>query len=805
MNVRDSKGSKTDKNQFTDLKTVLAKYIYHWPLFILGLVLAAVGAYAYMHIVNPEYEISASILVKDEKKAPEDRSPVPELDMNTSPKNAEAEIEILRSKKLVGQVVNDLQLWATYTTSNGLKTVDLYETAPFKFVLLTKRGSLNGQSFTVHIKDKNSFELSTKKGGKETLAFNQTLRNSFGSWMLQPTDNLQDYIGSEIKVKVDDPEMVTNNYLKILDTHLLDKTAPTIGIFTADEVPQRGKDFLNSLIKAYNEAAIAEEKRKTKSTIEFIDARLASLSGELSSSEKKVQGYRSSQGLADISSQTKSYLENAQTNDQKLNDVNVQLNIIDGIERYVNSNSGEAAPATIGINDPALTSLVERLSQLQLKKTALLATTPEGNPLFDPLNKQIAVTKSSLKETIAGIKSSLLNSKSQLQAFNRKVQSSINDIPVQERQFGDMKRQSSIKENLYVYLLQKREELALSYASTSPDARIVDQASVGDIKWPRIPVVAAVALLMGLGIPFLMLYFRHTFNNVITSRREIDAMNIPVLGELSYEETDKDTVIATNKNNLLSEQIRAIRTSLNFLHQNKKINPKVQLDLEKGMLMGEMEDLHADAKGRVTLFTSSISKEGKSFVSSNMAASLASSNRRTVLLEMDLRRPKVSKMFGLSLDHPGITDFLSYNLPVENIIQHSEIPNLDIIGCGARASDPAELLEKDRLVELINELRYRYDDVVIDSPPLHLVTDAAIIARTADVSVYIMRQGYTGKEELEFAGETYESDRLPNMTVIFNGIKREKFGYGYNYDSSYYVAESRPAFKTSFKHFFSRF
>lgn len=626
-------------------------------------------------------------------------------------------------------------------------------------------------------------------GQKQTFLFNQVVKSAFGSWTLKPTAYLNQFIGAGLTIKLQDPEVVTNNYLKTLDVHLLDKLAPTIGLFLVDEVPQRGKDFLNRLVEAYNEAASDEEKRTTRSTIEFIDNRLSSLTGELNHAEKQVEGYRSSQGLTDISSQTKVYLENVQSNDAQLNEVNVQLNVIDGIERYVNSPSVNAsAPATIGITDPALNSLIEKLSRLQLQKSALLATTPEGNPVFEPINQQIALTRSSIKETVKGIKSALLNSKKELQSVNHKTESSIKDIPVLERQFVGMKRQQSIKENLYIYLLQKREELALSYASTFSDARIVDQANTGDVKWPKTSLVVAIALLCGIGLPFFIIYFRDSIGNKITDRRDIEAvLDVPILGELSYEEVKNEVIVITNKQRLIGEQFRALRTNLNYLHQNTRgaIEPDGSLKTGK--------------RGRVTLLTSSVSKEGKSFVSANLAASFAASGGKTVILEMDLRKPKISVAFNLPSNHPGISEFLSSEVTVDSIIQTpGNIPNLDIIGSGEIPAAPSELLESDRLVVLIAELKERYDNIIIDTAPLHLVTDAMIIAKVADVSLYLIMQGYTDKDELKFIREIYESDKLPNMSIVFNGIKRNKYGYGYHYDNSYYnegPAESKFTWK----------
>ncbi len=776
---------KSNNHQLTDVRVILTKYFFHWPLFLLGLSLAFAGAYFYLQIANPVYEINASILVKDQKKSPQEKAALQELNQSASAGNAETEIEILRSKNIVSQVVDDLQLWTSYERSDGLKTEDLYETTPFKFNLLKTAGTLKKQNLEILIKDNRSFELQNENGDVQIFPFNKPVKSSLGSWMLTPTENIDQFIGSVITIHINNQEKVSNEYVKSLDAHLLDKAAPTIGLSITDEVTQRGKDFLNNIIKAYNSATSEEEKRTTKSTIDFIDKRLTSLTGELNSAEREVEGYRSSKGLTDISSQSKVYLENVQTNDGKLNEVNVQLNVIEGIERYVNSASGnQNSPATIGITDPALNSLIEKLSQLQLKRVALLATTPESNPIFEPINRQIKTTKVAIKETIYGIKSSLLNSKRELQAFNNKVESSIKDIPGQERQFVGMKRQQSIKENLYVYLLQKREELSLNYASTQIDARVVDQANVGDKKWPKTSFILAIAMILGLGLPFLIIYLRQAFSNTINERRDIEnAVDVRVLGELSYEDLGKEIVVLDNTHHLVGEQFRSLRTNLHYLHDNK------------------------NGVGRVTLFTSSVPGEGKSFVSSNLAASLAASGRKTVILEMDLRKPKISKIFNLTTNHLGISEFLSSDLSVDKIIQPSGVnPDLYVVGSGHVPPNPSELLEKNRLNELISHLKDTYDDIIIDSPPLHLVTDAMIIAKFVDVSLYIIKQGHTGKSELSFIRRLQEDEKLPNMNIIFNGIKNGKYGYGYKYDNSYYDAGSlKPSFASSFRLFLSRF
>ena len=750
--------------QSIDLKSIITKYLYHWPLFVVGLILALTGAFIYVQMAQPYYEIKATLLIKDDKKMPDQKSALDKIDLLNSAKIIENEIEILKSKQLISQVVQDLQLWIVYQKKDGLSYQDLYQSSPVKLTLINPTGNLNQATVNLVIKDDNSFSLMLPNGKLKDFSYTNTFKNSFGTWKLEPTKALAQYKGATIKITLFDPDKLALNYQNAIDASLPNKLTTAIVLSIWDEVPQRGKDILNRLIYNYNLAATQEKKRETKSTLDFIDQRLASLNGELTAAEKGIAGFKSSRGITDISADSKISLENQQANDARLNEVNVQLSVIDGIERYVNSsqNSGKA-PATLGITDPALSSLIEKLSTLQLQRERLLATTPETNPDFEPINRQIATTRAAIKENVRNIKSSLLNTQGKLQSFNSSFESSIRNIPTEERQYVSKKRQQESKESLYTYLLQKREEMAVTYASTLTDDRVVDQAYAGPAKDQKKSLIYAAAMLLGLGLPAGLIYARNSFSDKITTLQEIkDAVTIPVLSELPFEASQNSIVINDTNTNVLGEQFRALRTKLYYL-------------------FGEREH------GRVTLLTSSVAGEGKSFVCTNLATSLANADRKTVILELDLRKPKIAETFNLSKEHAGISDFLKGNATVTDIVQAcSMVPNLDIISSGAIVQNPSELLEKKLLKDLILSLRNSYDDIIIDSPPVHLVPDALILSRLTDITLYVIRQGFTEKAELNFLKELYQQKQLPNINLVFNGIERAKYGYGYHYSNNYY-------------------
>ncbi len=766
-----------------DIKGILNRYIYHWPLFAVGLFLALTAAFFYLKAAKPLYEVKAAVLIKDEKKTPDQQSALHEIDLLSSSKTTENEIEVLKSQRLVSQVVKDLQLWINYSEPGRLSSKDLYKSGPVKLTVIKPSGNFDHGNLTVTVKDQKSFMLKMPSGGQKEFLFNTSYKNSFGTWKLEPTDKLQQYTGSKINIFISDPEQVGQDYQKSIDASVSNKLATAIILTFDDPVAQRGKDFLNQLIYNYNLAATIEKNKETKSTIDFIDQRLADLSVDLISSEKNAAAFKSSRGLTDITTNSKISLDNLQMNDNRLNDVNVQLSVIENIERYVNSprNSGKA-PSTVGVNDAALGAQIERLTQLQAERDRLLATTPETNPDFEPLNRQIATTREAIKESVANIKSSLLSTRSKLQSYSSHFESSIKDIPTQERQFGSIKRQQESKESLYTYLLQKKEELSVSYASTLSNDRVIDQAYLSSTKGMNKPMAMAMAVLMGLALPAGLIYARNTVSSKITNTQQISqVLNIPVLSELPFESSSNPITINDHDINATTEQFRALRTKLYHLYENND-------------------------RGRVTLITSSVPGEGKSFISSNLAASLAYIDRKTVILELDMRKPQIAGIFNLPKEHPGISNYINGTAGLDDIIQSNKlVPNLDVIACGSIVKNPSELLENKRLKELITTLSHIYDDLIIDSPPVHLVPDAMILSRMADLTLYVIRQGYTELKELNFIKELHQKKLLPAINIIFNGIERVKYGYGYDYTEPYYNAKKSNPAKAVFSNFWSRF
>ncbi|HEX3385111.1 MAG TPA: GNVR domain-containing protein, partial [Mucilaginibacter sp.] len=598
-----------------------------------------------------------------------DKTPLDQIDLVNTSKIAENEMEVLRSFTLISKVVYDLQLWVSYTrTAKIVKKEDLYKRSPITFRLLQKKGDLGGQKFDVVVKNANTFLLKRSNGKYTQFNFNDVLENNFGLWQLEPNQNINDYIGSTITVKISNPYSVVDATQKGLLVALTDKQASTITLTVTDNLSERGMDVLNDLLARYNEAEIQMKNKITQSTLDFINERLKTLTGELANAEGKVQSYSSSMGITDLDDQSKSYIQGTMDNDKNLNEVNVELQVINGIEKYASAPGSTSVPSTLGVQDNELGALVQKLSEQQIERDRLLATVPETNPMVDPINKQIAATRAAIIENVKSAKASLLAQRAQLERFNTKYQSTIRGVPTQVKDLMGLKRDQTIKDNLYTYLLQKREELSVSYAAILPNARVVDPAYVMPVKplkkFAPFLVAAALTFLFPIGL----VYGRSTIKNAITHTREItSATGVPVLCELSFEKTKVPIVVHDKGKFAIAEEFRTLRTKLHYLH-------------------GKTEN------GRVTLITSSISNEGKSFISTNLAVAIAASGRKTVILEMDLRKPRVTEVFGMEDKLPGISNYLNgeSGITEATIIQKSPTyPNLDVIGSGDFYPNPS--------------------------------------------------------------------------------------------------------------------
>jgi tyrosine-protein kinase Etk/Wzc len=550
-------------------KETLNKYLYHWPLFLMALLFSFAVAIVYLKVAKPVYDVKAELLIKEDNTVTNNSraaSVLQELDVSETDKLVDNEIEVIKSRNLISQVVNDLQLWATYQSNKRIAKENLYGKSPVKITLLTSNEKMDGKNFVIFIKDTTTFYLTEKNGvANKEYKFGQTIYSDFGTWKLSITPNVYEYFDNSIMMSLRDINSVVDDYQNQINVALVNKKSPTIGLSIQEQIRERGKDILNHLITVYNSATLSDKNRITQSTLRFIDSRAAAVRQELDSVERRSEQFRSTRGITDISSESRVYLEDQQDNIRRLNEARVKLQVVATIENYVNSNApNKSVPATFGIDDPGLNGLVEKLTMLELERDGMLATTPENNPIFDGVNSQITAAKMAIRVKIANIKAGLLSTIDQLQGYKSHFDSSIRNIPTQEREFIDIQRQQNLLDNLYNYLLKNREQISLSYASTIADARIIDSAYAGPIKWPNKMIVFAMAMLAGLLLPILLLLFRKAFSDCITSRKEIEtATGTPIIAEVNAVYSRNQIVI--NDQNPIAAWFRRKRKGYAYL------------------------------------------------------------------------------------------------------------------------------------------------------------------------------------------------------------------------------------------------
>jgi capsular exopolysaccharide synthesis family protein len=749
-----------------DFRAVAWRYLRRWYLFAIFLLLAFAVAFLYMRYTRPVYKVSSVILIKDEKKGMKAGMEILEgLDMGGN-KIVENEIEVLKSRTLMKKVVEALRLNVSYFREASPIDTDLYGKSPIWIQLEQMIQPAYKGKLIIHLLDKNKFEVIANGNALGEFTYGQAVNNNFiGRFRVFLND--KQYRGEdEIKVSFAPVDNVVGANLGSLDVSLLNQKSTVLSLTYQETSPERGKDILRNLNQQYTLAALGDKNTEATNTLRFIDDRLRLLTGELTDVEKDVEVYKSQAGFTDISSESNLFLEKVKETDTKLNEVDIKIKMLEGVERFLSAPNANVSAVNSMIEDPILMSLTEKLSELELQREKYARTVQEGNPLLETVQTQILNTKQAIRENVNNQKRSLGLARQSLASLNRGIESSIRSIPRKEREFVSIKRQQGIKESLYLLLLQKKEETAISYASTVSDSRLVDEAFATPLPVkPSKSVIWLIAILAGLGIPVLIINILALVNDRVESRAEFEnkSKGVPVLGEVGHKPQKlKGPLLDIKSNNFVVEQFRILRTNLQFTLSNA-----------------------IKGKARKVLLTSSISGEGKSFISLNLSASLASAGNKVILVNLDIRKPKLHEYINLPND-VGIVNYLIGQRSIEQLVQPTSINNLFFIASGPVPPNPAELISNPRMAQFLTDLENTYDFIIIDCSPSGLVTDAQIVAPLVDGTIFVVRHEYTPKAALINLAAIYKAKSMPALTVVYNGVKGSStYGYGYGYGSVY--------------------
>ena len=725
------------------LHTYLLPNLRYWPWFVLSVGLALAGAYGYLLYKQPIYRIQASLLLQDDKRGTAQTNPLKELEVYAPKKMIENELEVLRSSTLMDQVVSTLHLDTRYFRETSFGKREIYTDSPVLMLVESGNPELYKKMLTLRFPTAQTVQINA-----QTYPLNQRVQTPYGSLRIltrQPVGPATPAVLVQAMPQSSAVGMYTGN-LKVEPTS---KTSTVIHLTLEDAVPQKGEAILNTLINAYNQAAVTDKNKVAINTLQFVEKRLRLVSGELASVEKNVEQYKSRYGITDLSAQAQSFLQTTRETDTQLNQVNIQLATLNDLQNFVTTQSDKrgSTPATVGLNDPVLLGEINKLSQLELKRDELTQTTSDENPMLQTIDNQIKATKNNIGQNIKSMKSMLTSSRDQYVAKNEQVEGVVRAIPQQERALMDITRQQTIKNNLYTYLLQKREEMAVAFAASIADSRVLDAAkSSGSPVKPVGMVIYALFGLVGLLLPTAALAGRNALNTRVTRRVDVESSTqVPILGEVMNKRHRDILVVAPHHRSVIAEQIRSIRTNLQVWNGD------------------------TDQK-QVLLFTSSMSGEGKSFVSLNLGASLALTSQPTVILEMDMRMPRLHQLFDID-NSVGLSSYLNGEATLADVLKPVPgHPNYFIIPSGPLPYDPSELLGGPNVKQLIELLRTQFRYILLDAPPIGIVTDAQVIAPYADATLFVIRHGVTPKHSLKILDTLYREQRFQNLSIILNAV-----------------------------------
>ncbi len=751
-------------------KEIFFKYLVYLPLFIICTAVAVTIAYLYIRYKVPIYSSGISVLINDNSKggSPSDEMMLDQLTLYKKKANLANETELLKSTSMMARVVTSLELNVLYYTEGKVKKSEMYGPGlPIKAVFSNIKDSSNSLGLVIE-----------KKGGKVTAKYdghtqaigaNQTLQLKNGVVNIS-VDAASMAEGYKYYVTWVPVISVASGLAGSLSVSQLNREASILRINISTEIPQKGRDVLNQLVIEYRLRNIEEKNRVADNTIAFVEERLNLLYRELGDVEGGKQSFQQRHNLVDINKQSDQESSEIVSVKKRLEDTEIQLQVMDMIKQYVSNPSQrfELVPSTLGIIDPTLNSLVAGYNELQLKRSAELRSVPAAHPSIRLMDNQLEKVRTSIIENLNNISISTKVLKNRLEGEYRLLAGKIRAIPEQQKQYAEIMRQLGIKEKLYLYLLQKREESAITRASSVGNASAIDEAvSGGSPISPNTSTIYRVAFILGLLIPIGFIYVRDLLNDKIVTRNDLlKATDTPIVGEVAHHSSmTRKFVVGMKDRSILAEQFRILRTNLQFLLTS------------------------APSKNPVVLVTSTIAGEGKTFCSMNMAAVWAVAGKKTVILELDLRKPKVSKALSLQRDI-GISNYVIGGAKKEDLPQPlSEVPNLFVIGAGPIPPNPSELIMDTKMDELFTYLRANFDVIIIDSAPVGLVSDSKILAKYADATLYVVRQRYTVKKQIAYVDDLHKNKVLPNMGVIVNDVKiggtDSYYGYGYGYGYGY--------------------
>jgi capsular exopolysaccharide synthesis family protein len=755
--------SEIEQEEFS-IVDIIFHYLRYWKFFIISVVICLAAAYAYLLYTTPEYKVLSRIIVNDDKKGktPDMSSAFSDLGVITPMSNLDNELEIFRSQTLMQSVVDSLRLKMSYFKRGKIKDEEIYKATP---VYLSIPAILKVGKITVDLVENNIVSVrSSEEGFDQKMAIGKELSSPWGT--LKFTLNPFGTESFPIDILIDP------NYLPKVDVSSINKTSSVVELSYIVANPQKGQDIINTMVDHYNKDAIADKNYVANSTIDFINSRLGVVTGELQSAEKNVEEYQKSRGITDLQAQGQLLLNSSSDYNKQITNVGIQMELMRQIQGYVmnQSNKDNVLPSNVGITDPTVISLINKYNDQILAKKKSTASMKEDHPAYIEYNNQVSTIRDDLLKGIGISESGLQATIRELQRQDNMNVGQARNMSTQERESRDLFRQQNIKETLYTYLLQKREDTALSLMMATPNAKVIDPAFYDKIPVkPKKMIILLAALIIGVIIPVIVVYIIDLFDNKVHTKEDVTRIiTAPFLGIIPVVKGTHPFPVLKVRSSM-AERFRTIISNLDFMVGSER--------------------------RKIITVTSYTSGDGKSFFSRNLAMSLATSGKKTLLIDLDLRKSVLVKTLGLTGIEKGSAMFLSDpNLRITEVIDtsHAFHKNLDVIPVHVFPPNPAELLSSKRLEQLFQGIGKDYEYVIVDTAPVGLVADIYSINSYALATIFLIRSDYTLKKNLMEIQEFYKDKKLNNLSVVLNAVTKENInGYGYygNYKHNYYTDE----------------
>ncbi len=793
MNTPNSTSNLTKKNteeSFVDLGTILKILILNWHWFVLSVCVCMAVAFVYLRYADQVYQVSAKVLIKDESKkrsyGGQTIANMQDFGFMSNSMGIDNEMEILQSLVLAREAVKDLKLYTSYKVDGTIKDRLIYRVQPINVdidsaslnrmddfnsmqrvtrvnLLITREGdkyNVKGTAFTTSGDEREKpFEASFA-------SLPNTIETPAGSLTFTANNGIAFPTGKSLIVDILPPTIVAARHRAGMSVKPVSETT-TIALLTVnDQSAARGEDFLKQLIICYNRQANADKNEIAVKTEEFINGRLEKINAELGTTEGELEDYKKRNKLTHIRLDASETLAQASQYSVKLNEAKSQIQLLDYLREYIDDpkNKYQIIPSNVGLQDVGSTALISRFNQNVLDRNRMLHSASERAPQVIALTSMLDDLQGSIREALAQARQSAEITKNNIQQQYTQYQTRIAKTPEQERILTQIGRQQEVKSGLYMMLLQKREENSISLAATADKGKMIDDPMFGGKVSPKTNAILLIALVLGLGLPLVVIYILSLLRYKIEGHDDVAKLtdtaivaDVPVVNE--EIKSKAGIVVQENQNNHIDEIYRSLRTNIQFM-------------------------LHEDQK--VIMFTSFLSGEGKTFNAANLAMSFALLGKRVILLGLDIRRPALGVLFGISDKASGITPLLAKTHVSDSDllaqIQPSGINNnLDLLFAGPIPPNPTELLAKENLGEIINLLKTHYDYIILDTAPVGLVSDTLQIARLADVSAIVCRADHTPRSAFDYLNTLVYENKLPNACVILNGVDMTKKKYGYYY------------------------